>query len=87
MREIISLVVLGNEFQGIASQIRVVLQGTDLRYKKLFQSDPIGGALIIDPLYSPNRGTEKNKLGYSSLTKVWQELMYSTATKTTQFLV
>ena len=36
MQERISIAVFGNDCQGIALQIRVLLQGADLRYKKFY---------------------------------------------------
>ena len=46
----------------VASQIKILLQIIDLRYKNLFLSS-IGGSLVVNPLYSPNRGTKQFKVG------------------------
>ena len=63
MRERMACVVLGDEENGIASQINVLLlKGIDPHYKNLFLPS-VGGGLVVSLLYSPNRGTQQLKVG------------------------
>ena len=63
MKERMAQVILGDEKHGIASQINVLLQGIDPRYKNLFLPSIDGGLLVVNPLYSPNRGTKQLQVG------------------------
>ena len=59
MKEKMAHVVLGDEEHGIvASQINILLQGIDPRYKNRFLPN-VGGGLVVSLLISSNRGTKQ----------------------------
>ena len=58
MRERMACVVLGDEEHDIASQINILLQIIDPRYKNLFVPT-VGGGLVVSLLTSPNRRTKQ----------------------------
>ena len=62
--------VLGDEEKGIVSQIRVLLEGSDRRYRELYlnASRTSGSDLVVSPLYSPNRGTKVIAVGKQQTT-------------------
>jgi len=57
-------IVIGSVGDGVDSQIRILLEGIDRRYKKLYikvpvdTTDPARTKTIVAPLFSPNRSRE-----------------------------
>ena len=64
-------IVIGDENVNVASQIRILIEGIDPRYKKLFikintdatSENAAGTKMIVAPLYSPNRDTKEIQVG------------------------
>ena len=62
MTERMAHVILGDEEHGIASQIDILLQGIDPRYKNLF-IPAVGGGRVVSPFIGPKRGTKQIEVG------------------------
>ena len=59
------MIVLQNEQKGVVSQVKLLLEGSDHRYKKinLGTSSDATNILLVAQLYSsPNRGTKAIKI-------------------------
>ena len=62
MKERMACVVLEDEEHGIASQINILLQGIDPRYKNMVVPT-VGSGLVVSSFICPNRGTKQLKAG------------------------
>ena len=58
-------IVIGDDENNVASQIRMLIEGNHLRYKQLFIkiNTDAGTKTIVAPLYSPNRDTKEIQVG------------------------